>query len=177
MGELAVRPFKIRFKKMFINGCKERSLVFKNITITLLVFSPFILISILATVAGILTPLLSILMVFSYILILYIFINEIIDYTKSSDRITIKLSEGLISMGENQQDRKFRKVFLVGNGKKTNAYRIIIVKLDGSEEFIGRYYIFDKCLGDIKEALSSFGTDEVEILNGFQLVNRKIFGS
>ncbi|MCL5051001.1 hypothetical protein [Aliidiomarina maris] len=162
---------------MRIEGYKKPGLVVENVTITLLVFSPFFLAAIWAISTDNLTPILWVSMLFGFFSIALVVITDIVEYNKAGTTVLVDLNEGLIKYSSKQEPSSFSKIYFVGNGDSTKSYRLITVKADKSEEFSGRYYLFNKSLKEIRDSANNYSPVKVATLNGFQVVNRKLFGS
>lgn len=159
---------------MKIQGKKVRSLLFKNITIALLVFSPFFLSAAWLISSGNVNTKIFILMTTAFIVIFYILINDYLEFKKAPDTIIFDLENGTVTRDNKVGSSVLKGMYFVGFGDNTTAYRPLLVRFDGSESFLTRHHIFDKNLGEIRDFSSQSKQVDVRVLNGFHLVNRRL---
>ncbi|WP_194756567.1 hypothetical protein [Aliidiomarina indica] len=82
---------------MKVQGKKDRSLLFKNITIALLVFLPFFLSAAWLISSGNVNIKISIIMTIAFTAIFYILINDYLEFKKAPDTIIFDLESGTVT--------------------------------------------------------------------------------
>lgn len=148
--------------------------MFKNIILALLIFSPFFLSAAWLISSGNVDVKIFIIMTVAFITILYILINDYLEFKKAPDTIIFDLEQGTVIRDDKVDSSVLRGMYFIGFGDNTTAYRPLLIKFDGSESLLSRHHIFDKNLGEIREYSSHKKQVDVRVLNGFQLTNRRL---